>query len=528
MVEPRLPRREARGLRPATRLGLSWRASLTARILAVNIIALALLAGSLFYIDSYRRELVAERYRLARAEAEITAHALAGQDLANRRELLARIGTEQGLRLRLFDPGGKLVADNFQLGTPAYRLIDPATEPWYQDAARLLDRAMDWVLGAPEIPAYVDPADTRARAWPEIAGALADGQTRITHKAAPDQTPIIIAATPVGSEGAALLVTRNARDITENVRMARQTLAIIVGGAAVVSILLSLFLARTIVEPLRKLVRAAVRVRLGRDRSVIVPRLPDRRDEIGLLARAVSDMSGALRQRIDAVESFAVDVAHELKNPLTSLRSALESLDRVKEPELRRQLIGVAQDDVRRIDFLVTEIADASRIDAQLSRTTFEPVDMLRLVRALVAERDQRGVNGGCPVTISRGGESTFMVPGDATRLERALQNLLDNAVSFSPEGGAIEIALSGTERRVEIAVSDHGPGIPESARERVFERFHSLRPSENFGKHSGLGLAIARTIVEAHFGKLIATDRTDGAPGARLVASLPAWRDEE
>lgn len=521
-------RRERRGLRPATRLGLSWRVSLTARILAVNIIALALLAGSLFYIDSYRRELLDERYRLARAEAEITAHALAGQDGAHRDALLVRIGSEQGLRLRLFDPAGGLVADSFELGRPAYRLIDPASEPGYQDAARLLDRAMDWVLGAPEIPAYVDPPDRSARAWPEVGDALARGETRITHKAAPDQTPVIIAATPVGDDGAALLVTRNARDITENVRMARQTLAIIVGGATVVSILLSLFLARTIVEPLRKLVRAAVRVRLGRDRSVIVPRLPDRRDEIGLLARAVSDMSGALRQRIDAVESFAADVAHELKNPLTSLRSALESLDRVERPDLRRQLIGVAQDDVRRIDFLVTEIADASRIDAQLSRTTFEPVDMLRLVRALVAERDQRGVNGTCPIAITRGGEGTVVVPGDAARLERALQNLLDNAVSFSPPGSPIEVTLSGAGRRVEIAVSDHGPGIPESARERVFERFHSLRPSENFGKHSGLGLAIARTIVEAHFGKLVATDRTDGAPGARLVASLPGWQDEQ
>lgn len=512
----------------ATSLGLPWRVSLTARILAVNIIALALLAGSLFYIDSYRRELLAERYRLAKSEAEITADALADASGPHRLKLIARIGSEQDLRLRLFDPRGRLVADSFKLGPPSYTLVDPAAEPWYQGAARLLDRGMDFLLGAPEIPAYHDPVDTGAKGWPEVASALKQGQTRISHKAAPDQTPIIIAATPVGNDGSALLVTRNARDITENVRMARQTLAIIVGGALGVSILLSLFLARTIVEPLRKLVRAAVRVRLGRDRSVVVPRLPDRRDEVGLLARAISDMSGALRQRIDAVESFAADVAHELKNPLTSLRSALESLERVDEPDLRRQLIGVAKHDVRRIDFLVTEIADASRIDAQLSRTTFEPVDMLRLVHALVGERDQRGVNGGCTIAIVREGSGDLVVPGDAARLERVLQNLLDNAVSFSKEGGAIEVTLSVANDRVKIAVSDHGPGIPEAARERIFERFHSLRPSrEEFGKHSGLGLAIARTIVEAHFGKLAATDRTDGAPGARLVISLPAWRGE-
>ncbi|SFG13591.1 two-component system, OmpR family, sensor histidine kinase ChvG [Novosphingobium sp. CF614] len=527
--------RDDRGLRLTTRLGLPWRVSLTARILAVNIIALALIAGSLFYIDSYRRELLAERYRLAKSEAEITADALSGESGQRRRELIARIGSKQDLRLRLFDPRGRLVADSFELGPPSYTLVDPATEPWYQDAARILDRGMDLVLGAPEIPAYRDPPDATAKAWPELASAIAERRTWISHQAAPDRTPIIIAATPVGSEGAALLVTRNARDITENVRMARQTLAIVIGGALGVSILLSLFLARTIVEPLRKLVRAAVRVRLGRDRSVIVPRLPDRRDEIGLLARAISDMSGALRQRIDAVESFAADVAHELKNPLTSLRSALESLDRVDEPDLRRQLIGIAKDDVRRIDFLVTEIADASRIDAQLSRTTFEPVDMARLVHALVAERDQRGVNGGCPVVIVRenpdGGKDDggdLVVPGDAARLERVLHNLLDNAVSFSPGGSPIEITLSRADERVKIAVSDHGPGIPEAARERIFERFHSLRPSrEEFGKHSGLGLAITRTIVEAHFGKLVATDRTDRAPGARLMVSLPAWQSD-
>jgi two-component system sensor histidine kinase ChvG len=534
--------------RIAVRLGLSWSVSLTARILAVNVIALALMAGSLFYIDSYRRELLAERYRLAQSEAEITADALAEEDTASRRALIARIGSEQALRLRLFDPAGRLVGDSFALARPSFVLIDPAAEPWYQDAARLLDRAMDFVLGAPPVPAYRDPVRSDAAAWPEVAAALARHETRINHQAAPDRTPIILAATPVGNDGSALLATRNARDITDNVRMARQTLAIIVGGALGVSILLSLFLARTIVEPLRKLVRAAVRVRLGRDRSVVVPRLPDRRDEIGLLARAISDMSGALRQRIDEVESFAADVAHELKNPLTSLRSALESLDRVEAPDLRHQLITIAQDDVRRIDFLVSEIADASRIDAQLSRTTFEPLDMGGLVRALVGERDQRGVNGDCPVSIvvengehedaSREGSGReevndatdpgLTVAGDAPRLERVLQNLLDNAVSFSPPGGAIEITLGHDGGRVKIAVADHGPGIPASARERIFERFHSLRPSrEEFGKHSGLGLAIARTIVEAHYGRLIATDRTDGAPGARLLVSLPAWQPE-
>jgi two-component system sensor histidine kinase ChvG len=257
----------------------------------------------------------------------------------------------------------------------------------------------------------------------------------------------------------------------------------------------------------------------------VVPRLPDRRDEIGLLARAISDMSAALRQRIDAVESFAADVAHEIKNPLTSLRSALESMERVDDAELKRQLLDVAAHDVKRIDRLVTEISDASRIDAELSRTTFEPVDMVALVRALVAARDSRGENGTSQIAVNHRGGASCLAAGAPTRLERVLENLLDNAVSFSPPGAPIEVEIVGGGDRVTIAVSDHGPGIAPDSREKVFARFHSLRPAdEDFGSHSGLGLAIARTIVEAHYGTLAAEDRSDGEPGARLEFDLPSW----
>jgi two-component system sensor histidine kinase ChvG len=274
-------------------------------------------------------------------------------------------------------------------------------------------------------------------------------------------------------------------------------------------------------------VRAAVRVRLGRDREVVVPRLPERRDEIGTLARSISDMSAALRQRIDSVESFAADVAHEIKNPLASLRSAIETIDKVEDPELHRQLTAIAAHDVQRIDRLVTEIADASRIDAELSRTTFEPVDMVKLVERLVAERANRGVNGSRRIAVTCRGAGDMVVPGDAARLERVLENLFDNAVSFSPEEATIELEIAREAGRIELSVSDHGPGIPERAREKVFERFHSLRPpGEDFGSHSGLGLAIARTIVEAHYGTLTAEPRRDGASGARLQIDLPAWEE--
>lgn len=522
-----MPMAEGRRGAAPRRLFWSRRVSLTARILAVNVIALGLLAGSLFYLDSYRNQLLAERFQLARAEAEIIADALDDASQRERRTLLARIGTDQQLRLRLYNRRDKLAADSFELAGPSFRFIDPGSEPWYQHAARALDRGMDFLLGTPPIPPYLDRETSETSAWPEIEEVRKAGATIIRQRLAPDRTPVITAAVPVGRKGDVLLTTRNAPDITQNVRDARQTLAIIVGAALAISILLSLFLARTIVQPLRSLVRAAVRVRLGRDREVVVPRLPERRDEIGMLARAISDMSAALRHRIDAVESFAADVAHEIKNPLASLRSALESMDKVEDPELRRQLTAIASHDVRRIDRLVTEIADASRIDAELSRTTFVPVDMVKLVKALVAEREGRGVNGSCRIAVSCRGMVDMVVAGDAPRLERVLENLLDNAVSFSPGRATIEVEIVRHEDRVEISISDHGPGIPQDAREKVFERFHSLRPpSEDFGSHSGLGLAIARTIVEAHYGSLTAEGRSDGTSGARLLITLPAWEE--
>ncbi len=205
-----------------------------------------------------------------------------------------------------------------------------------------------------------------------------------------------------------------------------------------------------------------------------------------------------------------------------------KSLEKVEEPKLRRQLSSIAAHDVQRLDRLVTEIADASRIDAELSRTIFEPVDMVALVKSLAEARRQRGVNRDCELKVSRSGDGPWLVPGDASKLERVLENLFDNAVSFSPPGGVIAVALSRDADRLRIDVSDQGPGIPSEAREEVFERFHSLRPdSEDFGNHSGLGLAIARTIVEAHDGTLLARDRDGGAPGACLTIDLPAWEAE-
>lgn len=516
-------RQDAESSPPQT---LFWtrRASLTARILAVNIVALVLLAGSLFYLDTYRKQLLAERFKLARSEAQITAEALVLAKAEREPALLTQLGKEQGLRLRLYDTKGQLEIDTFELAEPTFAFIDPESEPWYQDAARLLDRGMDWLVGAPDIPPYRETTSQDGNAWPEVKRAREEFRSQIVLRHAPDRTPVITAAAPVGTEGAVLLTTRNSTDITQKVRDARQTLAIIVLMALFVSVQLSLFLARTIVQPLRALVRAAVRVRLGRDREVEVPRLPERRDEIGMLARAISDMTAALRHRIDAVERFAADVAHEIKNPLASLRSALASLEKVKDPVLQRQLTEIAVHDVRRIDRLVTEIAEASRIDAELSRTTFEPVDLEELAANAIASRDQARQTGhGLQIVLLRQGTGPAMVQGAPLRLERVIENLLDNAISFSPPDSVITVVVATGDGRVTLDVRDEGPGIPPDQREKVFERFHSVRPEdESFGNHSGLGLAIARTIAEAHEGTLSVKERPDGKPGANIRLDLP------
>lgn len=217
------------------------------------------------------------------------------------------------------------------------------------------------------------------------------------------------------------------------------------------------------------------------------------------------------------------------KNPLASLRSALESLEKVKDEQLRDELTRIAAHDVQRIDRLVTEIAEASRIDAELSRTQFDEVDLMTLAETLVRARAERGDAGPIDVRVEPQDAGPWVVPGDAARLERVLVNLLDNACSFSPPEGSVVMAITRHPEHVELAVTDDGPGIPPEAREKIFDRFHSLRPeSEQFGNHSGLGLAIARTIAEAHDGSLTATDRPDGKPGACLVLELPTVAEDQ
>lgn len=502
-------------------LTLRWsgRVSLTRRILAVNIIALAMLAGGFFYLDSYRSRLVDNRVAHTRQEVRLTAEAIAAASENARDGLILRLAEETGSRLRVYDAQGALETDSRRLGNRNFMLIDPSTEGWDQKVARFLDAAIDSVVMAPRPPLYREAVD--GLSWPDIRIARATGRSAATVWRAPDRTPVITAAAPL--PGGALLMAVNARDITETVRVERFRLSVVLSIVTLASVLLSLFLARTIVRPLRRLARAAVRVRLGRAREVVVPRLPDRRDEIGLLARALSDMSLALRARIDATEAFAADVTHELKNPLASLRSAVDGLGTVKDASLQERLLTIVRDDVHRLDRLITDISEASRLDAQLSRAKFEPIDVGAMIESLIGQRMRRGLDRGVGIRFDRPSDQPLLTWGEGARLERVFENLIDNAVSFSPDGGLVRVAATRNAGELELRFEDEGPGVPEDSRDTIFRRFQSIRPEgEAFGRHSGLGLAIARTIVEAHQGEINVESREDRLSGARFVVRLP------
>ena len=506
--------------------GFGWtaRLSLTARILAVNIFALAVLAGSFFYLDSYRSQLIGERTDQALTEVDMAAAALAAAPPAAWPGLLVRLGAANTSRLRLY-AGDAPPIDSWSFGRPTYFLRDPAQESWRRKAARFMDRVVDNIVGAEAPQPFAEPARDRLDAWPEAIEARDSGHPQARLRRAPERTPVISAAVPVdGGRLGVLLLTTNQRDVVRTVRAERFWLALVLAGTTALSILLSTYLARTIARPLRRLALAAHRVRLGRSREVQVPRLPSRRDEIGTLARALSDMSQALRQRIDATEAFAADVAHEIKNPLASLRSAVDSLDLVAEPALRERLMTVIRDDIQRMDRLITDVSEASRLDAELSRARFETVDLGHMIEQLIDAREARGVPDDIRLAFGRPNRGSAVVFGDGARLARVLENLIDNAISFSPPGGLVQLAAMRDEATVVVRVEDDGPGVPAAEREAIFNRFHSIRPEgEAFGRHSGLGLAIARAIVEGHGGAIVATDRDDAAHGARFIIRLPA-----
>lgn len=503
------------------RLTVPWR--LSHRILGVNLIILLVLALALLFLDSFRKQLRDERQAQTRHIAELAAAAVPRVAPGDVPRLLVEVGASTNARVRLYGADGSLRQDSWTGMPPTYRLRDPATQNWTKDVARILDRAFNLAVGEASPPEFVEPASDRLVSWPEAVEARRSGSTASVVRSAPDLTPVLSAAAPT-SRGEVVLVTANDRSFTRTVRQERGKLAIGLFAAALFSLLLSLFLARTIARPLRRLALAAHRVRLGRSREVNVPRFARRKDEIGLLARAVSDMSQALRQRIDNIEAFAADVTHELKNPLASLRSAVDGLDRIEDPKLRCQLLDVVRQDVRRLDRLIGDIGEAARTDAELARAAFEPVDLGKLVGQICTGWEERRLTGDVRIAFARPRAASAIAMAEPGRLARAIDNLIDNAVSFSPPGGLVEVAVAAVGDHIRIRIDDEGPGVPASAREAIFNRFVSVRPEDDdFGRHSGLGLAIARAIVKGHDGEIDVADRDDAPSGARFTIRLPA-----
>ena len=345
-------------------------------------------------------------------------------------------------------------------------------------------------------------------------------------------------------QGALILTTRDG-EIDETLAGERWHIIKMFLVAAMVAVLLSLVLAGTIAGPMRRLSQSAERVRKGIGRRVEIPDFSNRRDEIGDLSGAFRDMTNALYNRIDAIEGFAADVAHELKNPLTSMRSAVETLDYAKDDTQRSKLIEIVKGDVKRLDRLISDISDASRLDAEMARDEAEPVDLRDLLETFAHMANENSDGHGARVSLqieplpshhqrkaqgTRASGKSFHVMGHDSRLGQVVRNLLDNARSFSSPDAIVKITLRQIPGQIEFRVEDSGPGVPEENRERIFNRFYTDRPEASFGENSGLGLSISKQIVEAHRGRIWAENwyKSDGygndqiVGGARFTVRLP------
>ncbi|MBL4836766.1 MAG: HAMP domain-containing histidine kinase, partial [Kordiimonadaceae bacterium] len=319
-----------------------------------------------------------------------------------------------------------------------------------------------------------------------------------------------------------MLLTAQTDDISQIVRAEQMLTVKVFLGALLVTLLLSFFLGRTLVLPIRRLARAAERVRRGIGREKNIPEFAGRLDEIGDLSRSLSDMTRALYNQIDAVERFAADVAHEIKNPLSSMRSALETLQMNDKPDVRKKLFAILEDDVKRMDRLITDISDASRLDAELTRGRMEEIDLGLMLDTLSEAYRTTRLPSGVTLAFSRQEAGVFIVQGIEARLSQVWRNLIDNALSFSPEGGTVWLGLSLKGRFLTLQIEDEGPGLPEGAEDKVFKRFYSERPDkEVFGSHSGLGLAICKQVVEAHGGRISAENRRGDAEGGIMAENI-------
>ena len=513
-----------------------------------------MLTGGVVLLQASSRGLVTERLAGVQAQAAIAASALANyatdpQDdarplsITNAEALLGPLIAPTGLRARLYLPDGRLAVDTRQL--LARNMVQSAPLPpldTLSQSREWLRRIYDGIMGVrpfQQLEPYYEGGNY-GNSYHEVKNALA-GERDSAERVDSLNRLVLSVGVPVQKVKAvygALLVTTEGGDIDGIVRQERTTLFELVLLAFAVMMLTSLYLAGTIGEPVRKLAAAADRVRFGQidpetgSRGEI-PNFPERTDEIGDLADSLRSMTIGLYDRIDAIESFAADVAHELKNPLTSLSSALEMMQRVPEAD-RARLLDIARGDIRRLNRLITDISDASRLDAELSREAQERVDLSRLLATIVEIYRMTENPSGIQFVLRDELQPGATVHGRDERLGQVFRNLIDNAVSFSPPGGTVTIIAAPYQVMARVMVEDEGPGIPDENLESIFQRFYTterpLFPDENgaaaaparFGNNSGLGLSIARQVTQSAGGRIFAENRAAPDGGARLVVDLP------
>lgn len=522
---------------------------LTRRILAINILALAIFVGGLLYLGPYRDGLIDTELEALRTQTDIFAGALgegaiqtepSGRQVLNvnhARDMIRRLTAAASVRARLFLVSGQIVADSRHLGDRG-RLVRILSLPPPEDntAFRRLAASVDWLLERMHARTDLEFYREGQRQWqsisdyPETRLALAGEVTGIARHDGSGGY-VLSVAMPVQRYRQVIgvvMLSQSGSDIQEAVREVRFVVLQVFAGALIITVLLSLYLAGTIARPVHRLAEAAARVRRGNGAEVVeIPDMTLRGDEIGDLSGALRSMTTALYQRIDAIGRFAADVSHEIKNPLTSLRSAVETASRVEDPEQQKQLMSIILDDVQRLDRLISDISDYSRLDAELGRETREVVSIRDMLHML-AEIQGAATDGLAPkIIIDAPADSDLSVAALDSRLAQVFRNLIGNAVSFSPPDGVIRIQASRDRNVVTIACSDGGPGIPPGKLAEIFDRFYTERPAgEKFGTHSGLGLSISKQIIEAHGGEIYAENRTDEngrVVGARFIIQLPA-----
>ena len=520
---------------------------LTLRILAIGIFPLATIFGGLMYLGVYERSLIDGRLLALGTEARMIAGALGETavppgdpetteiEIETARKVLRRLVRPTRVRARLFARDGALIADSRALlergGAVRQEALPPPEGP--SRVLRVLGDVYDWFFfllsqGRDRADVYREKPYESAADYDEVRRALGGEDGSMVRVSDRDRL-ILSFAIPVQhfkNVYGALMLSISSAEIDRSVREVRQDIVQVFGIVFVLSLLLSFYLARAISQPIARLAAAADRMRRLRTQSVTIPTFPDRRDEIGDLSAALNDLTTELFDRMDAIERFAADVSHELKNPLSSLRSAVETASRIDDAEKQKRLMAVIEQDVDRLDRLITDIANASRLDAELARLAPGPVDLRQLLQTLAEVYRTTAKDGAPDIRLDLPQRGSLVAQAVEDRLVQVLRNLVANAISFTAPAGVIRISAAAEKSSVTVTVEDEGPGIAPGKEEEIFERFYSERPAgEAFGQHSGLGLSISRQIVEAVGGDLRAENiaSPDGAVlGARFTITLP------